>query len=297
MPGHAVLCHPGRTSSSREWGCGAVFCCSPAAAWMELPGNCRVEARREQSGNCRDPRSSISARTPWAVRPSKGHGFTCCVPPSRCHHPSPELPQGRGFAGGWTRRRGLAPGRRGLAPAGLSRGCKVGLSALGMARMGAQHPAGAGQEDQPQASATSGPALPQNLPRNLPQHLPRHAGARSTLAGGGNGGVWQPPRPAHPARGATQPQGGARLGDLAPTPGLFPRCGGCRELGWGSGGGHPTAGDVPPVQGTLGRGSAMYPRDGMGELCGCAGGTGHGGVRQRGAVGLCPPVAVCDSGG
>uniref|UniRef100_A0A8C5IAC0 Rap guanine nucleotide exchange factor like 1 n=1 Tax=Junco hyemalis TaxID=40217 RepID=A0A8C5IAC0_JUNHY len=93
VPGRAVLSHPDSPSCSRGWGygCGAVFCCSPAAAWMELPGNCRVEARREQSGNCRDPHSFVPPSPPE---------------PPGCHHPSPELPQGRGSAGGWTREKG-----------------------------------------------------------------------------------------------------------------------------------------------------------------------------------------------
>lgn len=291
VPGHAVLCQPDRTSCSRGWGwgCGDVFCRSLAAAWMELPGNCRVEAKREQSGSCRDPRSSISTQTLWTAGPVKAMGSLAVSPrPLPSSHP--------GVATGPSLvslvvLQGDGPRRRGLAHAGLS--CKVELGAVGMGRMGTQHPAGAGQEDQPQASATSRPALPQNLP----QHLPRHAGARSSLAGGGNGGVWQPPRPAHPARGATQPQGCQGGGSRTHTR-PFPTLRRAQRAGLGVQGGSSHSWGCAPVPGTLVRGSTGLA---WGNRVGARGEMGHGGVpgvcgsTRQGAVGLCPLVAVCDS--
>lgn len=294
VPGHAVLCHPDRTSCSRGWGwgCGDMFCRSLAAAWMELPGNWRVEAKREQSGSCRDPRSSISTKPPWAAGPVKAMG-SLAVSPRLLPSSHPGAATGPSLVSLVVLQRG-GPRRRGLAHAGLS--CKVGLGAVGMGRMGTQHPAGAGQEDQPQASATSRPALPQNLPR----HLPRHAGARSSLAGGGNGGIWQPPRPAHPARGGTQPQGcrgGGSRTHTRPFPtlrrvqraglgvqgwvitqlGMCPRAGDtCEGQHWGRGG-------VP-----LGwRGETVWVcggRSGTGVCRGCAGGVRQHVARGCGAV-------------
>lgn len=279
VPGHAVLCQPDRTSCSRGWGwgCGDVFCRSLAAAWMELPGNCRVEAKREQSGSCRDPRSSISTQTLWTAGPVKAMGSLAVSPrPLPSSHP--------GVATGPSLvslvvLQGDGPRRRGLAHAGLS--CKVELGAVGMGRMGTQHPAGAGQEDQPQASATSRPALP--------QHLPRHAGARSSLAGGGNGGVWQPPRPAHPARGATQPQGCQGGGSRTHTR-PFPTLRRAQRAGLGVQGGSSHSWGCAPVPGTLVRGSTGETvwvcggRWGTGVCRGCAGGVRQHAARGCGAV-------------
>lgn len=219
-----------------------------------------------------NPLGSGALQRPW--------GHLLC-PSGRCHHPTPQLPQARGFAGGWTRGKETS----------LSRGCEMGLGAAGMGRVGAQHPAGAGQEDQPQASATSDTALPQNLPQNLPRHLPWHAGARSSPADGGSGGVWQPPQPAHPARGGTQPQG-CQGGGSRTHPRPFP------TLRWVQRTGLGVRGWLTPQQGTLGRVSALCPWAGMGELCECAGGKRARGCEaaQGGAVGLCPLVAVCDRG-
>lgn len=305
-PCPAVLCHPDRTPCSRGWGCGDVFCRSLAAAWMELPGNCRVEAKREQSGSCRDPRSSIPPRTPRAVGPSKGHGLTCCVPPAAATIP----PRG-------CRRavvcRGMDPGEGDwedagsvpqlFSPTGVSRGCKVGLGAVGMGRMGAQHPAGAGQENQPQASATSRPALSQNLPRNLPRHLPRHAGARCGLAGG-RGGVWQPPRPARPARGGIQPQG-CQGGGSRTQPRPFPTLWQVQRAGLGVRGWvTPQLGMCPPCRGRWGGaalgGGAVPCAPGLawGSCVGVRGGPGTGVCRACGAArgrGLwgCAPRSRC----
>lgn len=263
-PGHAVLCHPDRTAQPGMGMWGHVLPLSGSrmdGVARQLPGGGEAGTKRELPG----PSFLHLHPNLWAVGPRKGHGVTCCVPAGAATIP-PRRYRRAVFL------QGDGPGRRALAPAGLSRGCEVGLGAAGMGRMGAQPPAGARQEDQPQASAASRSALP----RNLPRHLSRHAGARSSLAGGGVGGSGShPDLPTLPA-GDPSP-GGARLGGLTPTPGLFPRCGECRELGWESGGGSPHSWGCAPGAGDTGegqhwgKGGARCPWAGMGELCGCAG--------------------------
>lgn len=289
MPGHAVLCHPGRTSSSRGWGCGAVFCCSPAAAWMELPGNCRVEARREQSGNCRDPRSSISARTPWAVRPSKGHGVTCCVPPSRCHHPSPELPQGRGFARGMDPEKGTGTREKGTGTCWPVQRVQGGAERTGHGQDGCSAPRRSG-------AGGSAPGKRHIWPCPAPEPAPARRGpfhpGRRRKWGGLAATPTCPPCP----RGNPAPEG-CQAGGSRTHPRPFPTLRWVQRAGLGVRGWSPQSWGCAPRAGDTGEGQCHVPPAWHGGTVRVCGGDRARGCEAERGCGAVPPVAMCDSGG
>lgn len=210
VPGRAVLCRAVPTGPcSRRWGCGDVFCRSLAAAWMELPGNCRVEAKREQSRSCRDPRSSISTQNPGQWGPPKAVG-SLAVSPVPNPHPTPGLPQGRVFAGGKTREKGTVTSW----PVQRVRG---GAGGSGHGQDGCSAPRGS-------AAGGSAPGKRHISPCPAPEPAPAPVPARRGPFQPGRrrkGGVWQPPRPAHPACGGSQPEG-CQGGGSRTHPRLFP---------------------------------------------------------------------------
>lgn len=259
-----------------------MFCRSLAAAWMELPGNCRVEAKREQSGSCRDPRSSISTRTSGQWGPAKAMGSLA----ASLQAPPPSHPRdaaGPCFCRGWTREKGTGtcwPVQRVQGGAGGGGHGQDGCSA-------------------PRGSAAGGSApgkrhislcpAPEPAPAPVPARRgPFQPGRRRS------GGVWQPPRPAHPARGGSQPRG-CQAGGSHTHPRPFPTLRRVQRAGLGVRGWvTPQLGMCPRCRGhwggaALGEGRCQVPlgwHGGAVWVCGV--------VRQHmaGAVGLCPLVAV-----
>lgn len=203
---------------SRGWGRGDASCRFPVAARMELPSNCRVEAKREQSESCRDPHPSPLPK-PRAQRAATGS--PAATPPGRCHRPAAGLPQGRGSAGSKPRGDGgTGTGTCRAVPGGCGAGAGPGASpggpgAAGPGRGGARHPAGRGHVP-PRPAPAPAPACRPGTARSQPGRQRRGAGSCPDLPG--------------PARGAAPGVPAPGWGVPPAAPGPFPR----RDAGsWG----------------------------------------------------------------
>lgn len=294
----AMQCHPTRATRSWGWGRVDAFCRFPAAARMELPSNCLVEAKREQSGSCWDPCPSIPSETPLGSACLGTAGATgsptvsprllplshpgAVAGPPVCKEPTP----GDGNCGGtW----GSFPPTL-SPPLPYPEGCGAGPgSCASPAARGGARGEGLWQGG---CSAPSGQGARRLCPGQAPRPtLPCPGTCPGLPARQGLFPAWQAarggrqlPRPAWPCPpGGPGPREGARTGvggGPAPIPGPFPRYDGVQRAGMrGAGVGHPTPGDVPPSEGTPGR-DTTGGGDTHGPVCpGAAGALGwYGGA-------------------
>lgn len=284
----AMLCCAVPTGPcSRRWGCGDVFCRFLAAAWMELPGNCRVEAKREQSRSCRDPRFSISTPTPGQWGPAKAMRslVPCLLPPS--------LP---GVATGLCFCRGMDPGEGHWHLLACPEGARWGWRHWAWAGWVLSTPRERGRRISPRQA----PHLALPCPGTCLGTCPGTPGPVPAWQAAERGGLAATPTCPPCPRGNPAP-GVPGWGVSHPPPTFSHAAAGAESWAGGPGMGQPTSGDVSPVQGTLGRGSIeggavpCAPGLAWGNCVGvrgvCRGREAAGG---RGAVGLCPLFAVCD---
>lgn len=252
---------------SRGWGRGDASCRFPVAARMELPSNCRVEAKQEQSGSCRDPHPS----------PLPKHRAQRAATGSPAAAPRPLPPSCPGAAAGPRVCRGRPPGDGGTGtgtcravPGGCGVGAGPGASpggpgAAGPGRGGARHPAGRGHVPPCPAPA---PAL---------ACRPGTARSQPGRQRGGGGAGSCPDLPG-PARGAAPGVPAPGWGVPHPPPAFSHAAMRGAGAGVGAGAGHPTPEDVSPhAEGTPGGGH----REG-GVLC--APGGPRGCVRGQGVA-------------